>query len=113
VFWLRVGRAGQVSAEAVAAMKERAARELTTTVISRPAAEQVYQHVKGAFPSARPCLAAKRSTPACSEPAGAETEGGPFVDAASAPPALPAGFTSPHARASPVGSASWSVQPEY
>ncbi len=66
-------------------MKERAARELTTTVISRPAAEQVYQHVKGAFPSARPCLAAKRSTPACSEPAGAETEGGPFVDAASAP----------------------------
>ena len=52
-------RAGEVSAEAVEAMKDRAARQLThmpTTVISRPAAERVYQHVKGAFPSALPLL---------------------------------------------------------
>ena len=40
-------------------MKERAARQLSslpTTVISRPAAERVYQHVKGAWPSAHPAL---------------------------------------------------------
>lgn len=52
-------RAGEVSAEAVEAMKDRAARQLShvpTTVISRPAAERVYQHVKGAFPSALPFL---------------------------------------------------------
>ena len=39
------------------AMKERAARQLSslpTTVISRPAAERVYQHVKGRWPSAHP-----------------------------------------------------------
>lgn len=45
------------------AMKERAARQLSslpTTVVSRPAAERVYQHVKGAWPSAYPALASAR-----------------------------------------------------